>query len=334
MINTLRKIFFLIFIIITGEVYSQEYDRIAFYNVENFFDTEYDSSKYFNGFTPEGDHHWTKSRYYQKKQNIFKVITALGGWQGVTVIGLAEIENKKVLKDLINTTPLKTFDYGIIHYESPDKRGIDLGILYLKSRFKILKSENIKVTDPQNEKFTTRDIIYVKGVVMGDTVNIFYNHWPSRYGGMMNTVRLRLLAANKLVSLIDSVCNVENSPKILILGDFNDNREDESIQYLLKSENGNIIALPWVSDYGNVKGTIKHNADWAVFDQIFVSKNLTGSNKFYVYKSKMHIFDIDFLLMKDNKNLGYKLNRTFTGFKYSGGYSDHLPVYIDLTKSK
>ena len=311
---------------------AQQSDRIAFYNVENFFDTEYDSSKYFNGFTPEGDHHWTKSRYYHKRNNIYKVITALGEWQGITVIGLAEIENRKVLEYIINTTPLKKMNYGIVHYESPDKRGIDLGVLYLKDRFVLLQSDRFRVTDPENPDFLTRDIIYLKGIIQKDTVHIFYNHWPSRYGGMMNTVRLRKLAAQKILYLIDSLENSAKSPKILVLGDFNDNLEDESLQYLLKNSNGILEALPWVTVNGNVKGTIKHNADWSVFDRIFVSKNLLDEKRLHIYKGKMYIFDINFLLQRDEKNLGLKLDRTFTGFRYSGGFSDHLPVFVDVVK--
>jgi endonuclease/exonuclease/phosphatase family metal-dependent hydrolase len=329
---TLQILGAFLFLLLWKTGFSQQADRIAFYNVENFFDTEYDSTKRFNGFTPEGDHHWTKSRYYQKKRNIYKILAALGRWQGITLIGLAEIENRKVLEDLVNTTPLKKFDYGIIHYESPDKRGIDLGVLYLKNRFIPLESKPFHLKDPQNRNFTTRDILYVKGIVQGDTVHVFYNHWPSRYGGMMNTVRLRMLAAKRLVGLVDSVKKENPDAKIMVLGDFNDNREDESIRYLMDNEHDVLRQLPYQSDFYNVSGTIKHHADWAVFDQVMVSDNLLNISALHVKDGKMHIFDIDFLLINDNKDLGVKLNRTFIGFKYAGGFSDHLPVYVDLVK--
>ncbi len=327
-----RALQIIIFLLLYLTGIAQQYDRIAFYNVENFFDTEYDSTKNFNGFTPEGDHHWTRSRYYTKRTNIYKVIAALGQWQGVTVLGLAEIENKNVLKDLINNTPLKNMNYGIVHYDSPDKRGIDLGVIYLKDRFNLIKSNHFRLNDPQNPNFTTRDILYLKGVLQGDTVHLFYNHWPSRYGGMMNTVRLRKLAARRLLMLVDSVRNVSSEARVIILGDFNDNLEDESLQYLIRSSNGYLVPLPWVTDYGNTNGTIKHHADWAIFDRIIVSKSLLLPDGLHIDKGKMHIFDINFLLTNDEKNLGYRLNRTYVGFKYSGGFSDHLPVYVDVVK--
>ena len=312
----------------TGQVY----DRIAFYNVENFFDTEKDTTRRFNGFTPNGDHHWTGSRYRLKQQHIFKVLTALGGWNGLTIIGLAEVENKKVLEDLLTKTPLKKMGYEIIHFDSPDKRGIDLGAFYLKNRFHLLKARNIAVKNPKDPYFTTRDILYVKGIIEGDTVHLFFNHWPSRYGGMMNTVKLRLLAAQRLSLLIDSLKKVDSSPKIVVLGDFNDNQSDKSIQYLLKREQDVLSTLPYHFDFGLAKGTIKHHADWSVFDQIMVSQNLLKLKGLHVADGKLHIFDNGFLLENDLKFQGVKLNRTFVGFRYHGGFSDHLPVYIDLTK--
>jgi len=313
-------------------LFAQEYDRIAFYNVENFFDTEYDSSKYFNGFTPEGDHHWTKTRYYRKRQNIYKVIAALGGWEGVSIMGFAELEHKSILEDLIANTPLNKLDYEIVYYESPDKRGIDVGMIYRKSRFRLLESKPVKVTNPENPQWTTRDILYVKGVLQEDTLYLFFNHWPSRYGGMMNTVALRALAAKTLQHTIDSVCNSSANARILILGDFNDNPQDNSIQLLLHNGKCSLTGLSPSFVFGNTKGTIKHNTDWAIFDQIIASQALISSQGIHIKEHLMFIFDADFLLADDKKNPGKKLNRTFTGFNYNGGYSDHLPVYTDLYK--
>ncbi len=327
------KIFLFVFLLSAAAIRGQEYDRIAFYNVENYFDTEFDSTRNFNGFTPKGDHHWTVTRYSKKKRNIYKVIMALGKWQGVTLMGFAEIENFNVLKELIETTPLKDLGYGIIHYESPDKRGIDVGAIYLKDRFKLLYSKNIRVTDSTNPFFTTRDILYIKGIVRQDTVNVFFNHWPSRYGGMMNTVRLRKIAARTLIGAVDSLIKLNRETKIIILGDFNDNPDDESIKIITGYNNGKIIkALPAKFDYNNAKGTIKHNSSWAIFDQIFVTESLMNKGNIHIKDGKMSIFDIDFLFENDTKYGGLKLNRSFAGFKYHGGFSDHLPVYVDLIK--
>ena len=332
MIKHLRFILLLLVITTSLSALSQEFDRIAFYNVENFFDTRYDSTKYFNGFTPEGDHHWTKTRYYKKREHIYKVIAALGGWNGVSVMGFAEIENRGILEDLINNTPLKKLDYGIVHFESPDKRGIDVGMIYQKQRFKVLLAKPVPVKNPDNPKFNTRDILYVKGILQNDTVHIFYDHWPSRYGGMMNTVPLRALAARTLQRETDSILDRDSLAKVLILGDFNDNPTDKSIQLLLHQGKHKLQELSPVFDFGNTSGTIKHNTDWAIFDQVIVSRGMSLSKGITLKNNNMHIFDAGFLLIKDEKNLGMKLNRTFVGFNYNGGYSDHLPVYVDVYK--
>ena len=332
MIHASKYILGLIAVTLSLSVLSQDYDRIAFYNVENFFDTRYDSTKYFNGFTPEGDHHWSKTRYYQKREHIYKVIAAVGGWNGVTVMGFAEIENRGILEDLITNTPLKKSDYGIVHFESPDKRGIDVGMIYRKKRFKVIKANPIHVKNPDNPDFTTRDILYVKGVLLKDTIHIFYNHWPSRYGGMMNTVTLRALAASTLQLVVDSILEKEPLAKVVILGDFNDNPDDKSIQLLLHNGKHTLEALSPSFDYGNTTGTIKHNTDWAIFDQVIVSPDMFSTKGLHLKNHNMHIFDAGFLLINDEKNLGKKLNRTFVGFNYNGGFSDHLPVYVDVYK--
>ncbi len=321
-------------LIISLSAFSQDFDRVAFYNVENFFDTQYDSTKYFNGFTPQGDHHWTKTRYLKKRQRIYKVIAAVGGWNGVSVMGFAEIENRGILEDLISNTPLKKLDFDIVHFESPDKRGIDVGMIYRKSRFKVLTARPIHVKMADNPKFTTRDILYVKGILLKDTVHIFYNHWPSRYGGMMNTVALRALAAHTLRHAVDSVMNADTLAKILMLGDFNDNPFDKSIQLLLHSGKIALEELKPQFNYGNTKGTIKHNTDWSVFDQVIVSPALFSTKGIHLKNHNMHVFDAGFLLINDEKNPGKKLNRTFVGFNYNGGYSDHLPVYVDVYKEQ
>ena len=330
MIHSIKYILGFIAITLSLSALSQNHDRIAFYNVENFFDTKYDSTKYFNGFTPEGDHHWSKTRYYQKREHIYKVIAAVGGWNGVTVMGFAEIENRGILEDLINNTPLKKLDYGIVHYESPDKRGIDVGMIYQKKRFKVIKSKPIHVKNPANPKFTTRDILYVKGVLLDDTIHIFYNHWPSRYGGMMNTVALRALAARTLQHVVDSILGDDTLAKVVILGDFNDNPDDKSIQILLHDGKHPLEALIPSFNFGNTAGTIKHNTDWAIFDQVMVSPGMFSAKGIHLKNHDMHIFDAGFLLIDDEKNLGKKLNRTFVGFNYNGGFSDHLPIYIDV----
>ncbi len=311
---------------------SFDYDRIAFYNVENFFDIYPDTVLNYNQYTPDGDHHWDMRKYKRKLQNIYKVIAALGGWQNVTVMGFAEIENRSVINDLINKTPLKQVGYKIVHFESNDHRGIDVGLIYNPKRFNVIHAHKIPLTDSANKRFHTRDILYVKGILRDDTLHIFVNHWPSRYGGMMQTVEKRKLAARVLKKTVDSVCNTNANANILVMGDFNDNPGDQSISMLTtKTDNCALEKLPWKTEFNLAGGSLKHITEWSVFDQILISKELkSGNNNIALRTPYFIIYDAKFLLEKDVKNQGYTTNRTYRGFVYHGGYSDHLPVFVDL----
>jgi len=306
--------------------------RIGFYNAENYFDPFADSTIGYTQFNPGGDHHWSVRRYKTKRQHIFKVITAMGGWHGMDIMAFAEIENQFVLEDLLKSSPLGGRKYGIIHFESPDHRGIDVGLIYKKSSFRPLFTKAIHVHNPTDKKLRTRDILYVKGTAGNDTLQLFINHWPSRYGGLMATVQKRLLAAKILRHTVDSVCNKKPNAHILILGDFNETLADKGLQWIVRPKNPcGIKALPPHPDYGLAKGSIKSVSGWAVFDRILCSKNLISSHSTpFVIGKSFHIFDAPFLLENDKKNMGLKPNRTYNGFTYHGGFSDHLPVYVDI----
>ncbi len=306
--------------------------RVAFYNVENFFDPYPDTTIDYNEFTPEGVRHWTDGRYEAKQQHIFKVITALGGWEPVALMGFAEIENRRVLEDLINSTPLKNDHYRIVHFESHDHRGIDVGAIYLPERLTLLHAEPISLKTKTDSIIRTRDILYMKFLINGDTLHVFFNHWPSRYGGLLETKPLRHLAASVLKSVCDSVCRIVRDPDILIMGDFNDDPTDESIRFLTdyQSKCGLVTLVPR-SKYNKTKGTLKYGQQWNIFDQVIVSVPLLNKqNKMSIVGDGSTIFDAPFLLEEDEKNQGVKLKRTYYGFKYMGGYSDHLPVYVDI----
>ncbi len=317
---------------VTAQESSVDYDRIAFYNVENFFDIYPDTVLNYNQYTPNGDHHWNLKKYKTKLKNIYKVIAALGGWNNVTVMGFAEIENRSVLDDLVNNTPLKKVGYKIVHFESHDHRGIDVGIIYNPRRFKVIHAHKIPVIDVADTGFHTRDILYVKGIIRDDTLHIFVNHWPSRYGGMMQTVEKRKLAARVLKRVVDSVCKTNFSANILVMGDFNDNPDDQSILMITsRADSCALEKIPWKTAFNITGGSLKHASEWAVFDQILVSKALkNGSNKITLLTPRFTVFDNKFLLEKDIKYQGYTTNRTYRGFLYHGGYSDHLPVFVDL----
>jgi endonuclease/exonuclease/phosphatase family metal-dependent hydrolase len=310
--------------------------RIGFYNAENYFDPFVDSASSYHEFDPGGDRHWDRQKYIVKRQHIFKVLAAMGGWHGMDVMAFAEIENRFVLEDLLKNTPLGTKNYGIIHFESPDHRGIDVGLIYRKSTFRPLYARAVPVRDLQDTTLKTRDILYVKGMAGGDTLHLFINHWPSRYGGLMATVSKRVLAAKILMCSVDSVCRQNPDAKILILGDFNETLSDKGIQDILHEGVGcGIAAMPARFDHGLARGTIRGKSGWAVFDRIFCSKNLLfPAGIMFVRDKSFHIFDVPFLLESDKNKTGLKPDRTYNGFTWHGGFSDHLPVYVDVQIEK
>lgn len=309
----------------TGEM------RVAFWNMENFFDPFVDSTKVYNEFTEEGGQHWNYRRFHTKRNNMYKAILAFSENKPLAVFGIAEVENLFVLNMLFTQTPLKNHNYRIVHYEGDDRRGIDVALVYCIDKLQLIYSEGIKLRNPHNRKFRSRDILYVKlADRQGDTLHCFVNHWPSRYGGERETVNLRLLAANTLKHKVDSLVSASSAmPKIIIMGDFNDSPEDPSLQAL--TNDGMLVNL--FADTGKLgfEGTLKHQYNWQIFDQIIVSKALINKRKGLVYKTKSAtIYHGDFLFVKDETYGGLKLFRTYIGPKYQGGYSDHLPVFIDL----
>lgn len=305
--------------------------RVAFWNFENFFDPFVDSTRVYNEFTENGSQHWTKSRFYKKRNNMYKAILAISENEPLAVLGIAEVENQYVLNMLFNQTPLKTHNYRIVHYEGDDKRGIDVALVYCIDKLQLVYTEPVKVKNPKNRKYKTRDILYAKFYDRrGDTLHVFVNHWPSRYGGERETIKLRSLAANTLKHKVDSLVFLHQTiPKVIIMGDFNDTPEDPSIKDILCYD----VLVNLFADGNKLgfEGTLKHQYTWQIFDQIIVTNSLINNDKGLVYRrNSAAIFHGDFLFEKDESFGGVKLFRTYVGPKYFGGYSDHLPVYIDL----
>ena len=309
--------------------------RVMFYNVENFFDADTDSTRTYNEFTPKGDLHWTQKKVADKRNALYKVITAIGGWSPPVIIGMAEVENRKALEELITQTPLNKHRYKIIHYESQDFRGIDAAILYTRD-FTLLHAHAIRVTDPEDSTFKTRDMIYAKGLLNNDTLHFFVNHWTSRYRGLLESSPKRILQANQLLRVTDSICTKNPEAKIILTGDFNDSPEDESMQLLVHSGHAcRFINLPMQATNKNVSGTLKYQGHWSVFDQMLVTKNLLDKNeKLFVVDDKGVIFSDSFVLEKDKKFGGYQPYRTNIGLTYHEGFADHLPVYMVLKHGK
>ena len=306
--------------------------RVAFWNFENFFDPFIDSTRVYNEFTENGGQHWTKARFYRKRNNLYKAILAISENEPLAVLGIAEVENQYVLNSLFNQTPLKNHNYRIVHYEGDDKRGIDVAMVYCIDKLQLIYTEPVKVRNPKNKNYHTRDILYAKFYDRrGDTIHVFVNHWPSRYGGERETIKLRALAANTLRHKVDSLVMLPQTiPKIIIMGDFNDTPEDPSIKDLL-CKGDILVNLFKDSRKLGFEGTLKHQYNWQIFDQIIVSNSLIDSAKGLLYKSNSAtIFHGDSLFENDESYGGVRLFRTYVGPKYFGGYSDHLPVYIDL----
>ena len=341
-----KYIFIVILTLIIYSGYSQknvDSYKIMFYNVENLFDTFNDSLKNDEEFLPNGTRFWNTYKYYSKLNNIYKVIIAIGGWNPPAIIGLCEIENRKVLNDLVNNTPLVKFEYQIVHKESPDRRGIDVGLLYRKEFFQPLYYEAIPINFPDNPESKTRDILYVRGIAKNsDTLNIFINHWPSRWGGQLESEGRRLFVASVLKSKIDSIFTSNPQSNIIVTGDFNDYPDNKSINEVLNASQNydqitdnqlyNLSSFLYKSK--NI-GSNKYQGNWGVLDQFFVSGNLLNKeNKVFTSFDDIYIFNADFLLEPDEGYFGYKPNRTFIGYKYNGGYSDHLPTYLILNFNK
>lgn len=311
---------------------------ILFYNVENLFDLQNDSLTVDDEFTPEGDRHWTYKRLQKKLLNTSKVILNTSGWNAPSLIALCEIENRYVLEQLRNETPLKTIPYKIIHKDSPDFRGIDVALLYNSDVFYPIEYDYYPLLDRNGNIRKSREILYVSGIMGGiDTVHVFVNHWPSRYSGVMETREFRNNAARLLREKVDALFEQNTLAKIIILGDFNDQPSNESLHKYLnaKSVSGAIksselynLSKAWMKAD---RGTLKYQSQWFVFDQVIVSGELLQAKNGLSTKSEWAtIGSFPALFETDKTHGGTKLNRTYTGFKYNDGFSDHLPVLLKL----
>ena len=310
--------------------------KIMFYNVENLFHPSDDSLTADEDFTPTGSYHWTYKKYYKKVSMIGKVIVALGEGDPPWLVGLAEIENEQVLKDLCYRSPLRKFGYRYVHYNSPDRRGVDVAMLYRDSYVRVLRSRKIPVIFPFDTFARNRDILYAMvQFPSGDSLHVLVNHWTSRYGGYAATVPKRNYYASVVRSLVDSLMTENPRAKVLITGDFNDYATDESMRdYLRVKEYGS--RLPRDALYNlmlplarqSLRGSHKHEDFWGCLDQFIVSDAWLTDTCGVRQVGGAYIFDADFLLVDDEKYGGKKNYRTFLGPRYIGGFADHLPVYV------
>lgn len=312
--------------------------RFVFYNVENLFDTHDDPKKRDDEFTPDGSKQWNGKRYQKKLQNISEVLEAMEHREHLPlIIGLAEIENRGVLEDLRDKLLSSGQDYGIVHKDSKDMRGIDLGLLYDKSSIAFVDEEFLRIEFPKRGT-NSRDILHFTGALAGEEVfHVFLNHWPSRREGVSKSEPRRIAAARTLKNAVDKLQHNTPEEEIIIMGDFNDYPSNKSLSDELdaahKISSKNALNNLSYSFEKRGLGTSVYKGKWNTLDQAIVSGNLIDDKGFELSDAGLEIFSEEFILFYDKRAKSSKPNRTYGGNKYYGGYSDHLPIMLNLTFS-
>lgn len=313
---------------------------IGFYNVENLFDTLDTPDVNDAEFTPGSKKQWNTERYYDKLNKLAKVIADMGKDvhpEGLIALGLAEVENRAVVEDLVQTGDLQRRGYAIVHYDSPDGRGIDVALIYQPKHYRVYSHRTHRLTLPDNPKFKTRDQLVVSGVLHGDTVHMVVAHWPSRRGGEKRSRPLRMAAAELGRHIIDSLNSIQPGARVLYMGDLNDDPVDaplrKGMRAMGKKEdavNGNLFN-PMDELFKKGIGTLAWRDSWNLFDQILLTESLvSGARGTYKYYGA-RVFNKPYLTQADGNFEGYPF-RTYVGDDFRGGYSDHFPVFVILTR--
>ena len=337
--------FFILLILSVGALSAQNVAHripIAFYNVENLFDCNDDANDDAE-FLPQGKREWTNERYQEKLNNIARVLGSIAD-NGAAVVGLAEVENRHVLEDLVRNPSIRKRNYSIIHYDSPAPRGIDCALLYDARVFRPKSSGVRFIALPDESPIPTRDILFATGTIENEVFHFIVAHWPSRYGGDPASAGRRMVAAQTMRQVADSLLREYPGSKAILMGDFNDDPFDASVveglnlcQTIEETHAADLFS-PMLSMYRQGAGTLAYKGEWNLFDIMAVSGNLLKKNTqgLHLYQDPeshqlAYVFRRDYLLQQTPKHRGEPL-RTFAGGKYIGGYSDHLPVYLYLTK--
>lgn len=312
--------------------------RLMFFNLENYFAPFVDSLHPEREFSPASMRRWTWNRFVQKTNGIYKIIVSVGEMAPPELIGFCEVENRFVLNHLYYQTPLAKYDYGIVHQDSPDSRGIDVALFYLKSAFTLVNKKFIPVRLENGR--TTRDILYAKGIVNElDTLHVMVVHAPSKYGGAVASEGSRGIFAATLRHFIDSLQSVTHKLNLVVVGDFNDSPDSPSVSEGLQASSnlqGSApdslynLAMPY---HQQGKGSIKFQGAWELIDLVLVSGNLLNKEEpLYCLPNDYRIFEAPFLMEPDEQYTGEIPHRTYKGMRYNGGISDHLPVVLDIRK--
>ncbi|MCF7807868.1 MAG: endonuclease/exonuclease/phosphatase family protein [Candidatus Marinimicrobia bacterium] len=314
--------------------------QVAFWNIENLFDTTNTERISDDDFTPSGRYEWTESRLLKKLHDLSQVIHDLNQNWDLAVLGLAEIENREVLERLNSDFIKRNFD--LVHKESPDERGIDCGLLYDPSLLHLYRSFFIPIFLGGDEK--TRDIIEAEFKYQQDpkgySLYVFVNHWPSRWGGQAQTDPLRRKAAATLRNRIDQILRSDPSADIIVMGDLNDHPDDPSVQDVLLARKmsaqylpGELINTMWPIHADPQRGTYKYRGEWGCLDQILISRGLTDTFGFTWTFQSTDVFSPAYLIETEGEYAGWPF-RMYRSGTYHGGYSDHLPVHCQLTYNR
>lgn len=337
-----RVIFISVFAIVflfscsKGDFNSKHNLTIAFYNVENLFDLEDEPGKMDEEFMPNSEKKWNQERYIKKLNDLSKVLSSINRNELPEIIGLCEVENKKVVEDLVKTGQLVNGKYKVVHYGSPDFRGIDCALVYRSDEFMVINSFPIKVNFKDEPNYLTRDILYVKGKTKNrEEFHIFVNHWPSRIGGTEQTEFKRIEVATILKGKIDSIQTTDALANIVVLGDMNDEPSNNSLAKILMAQKPETLNADFVNlmfpVQKNGKGSYVYQGNWNMLDNIVVSKSLLDEKGFKCVDKKGFVFHEDWMEFK-NKDGQISPNRTYGGPNYYGGISDHFPVYFTLQR--
>lgn len=317
---------------------------MVFYNLENLFDIYNDPETHDDEFTPEGVKQWNQLRYEKKLWNMERVLFDLAAQKKdyPIVIGVSEIENRKVLEDLIAQPKLKGGNYRICHYDSPDARGVDVAFLYRSDVFKLEGSDNIKLNVEGLPNFRTRDLVVMWGTIEDEPFYFLVSHWPSRLGGKEASQFKRDACATQIREIKDSLIAQNPATKVVVMGDFNDDATDDSIVKIMGAK-GKVEELQpgdFFNPYNEMLraglGTLAYQDEWNLFDNICVTENLINAEdgKLRVIKGKKYygnIFTRPYMLQLEGQYKNYPL-RTFVSNNFQDGYSDHFPVYIYIGK--
>lgn len=306
---------------------------VAFYNLENLFDTQKDPNTIDRDFLPWGKNFWTAKKYDKKVLKLGKAISSIAknkSGKPPVLVGIAEVENAAVIQDLVESKYLNNTNYNFVHYDSPDERGIDVALLVNEDYFSLNYSECIplEIFETNGVKDYTRDALYVNGVLNGEEVHVIVCHWPSRRDSAAASSHKRVQAAKQIHSFMERQEGITESSKIILMGDFNDNPIDDSVKNHLVGPN---LYNPFEKLMNITRGSLSHYSKWHLFDQIIFSHNFFKIEKGKHSFQNAGIFDEEFLKEWKGRNKGLPF-RTFSGKRYLGGYSDHFPVYINLKK--